>query len=351
MASSYIPSLDGIRAISIALVFFAHVGFGHIIPGGFGVTVFFFLSGYLITTLLCREWDTYGSVSLMAFYQRRIVRLAPPIVITLLVCVLLVWFGVVQGQIDLGTISSQLFFYNNYYYLYADNPGNVRGLGVLWSLSVEEHFYLIWPALFILIAKQKIGIRGVILLTALILVWRIIRFKVLGSNWEEIYLSTDTRFDSLLYGCLLALMTWKGQADRIFPSLGKGYLVIAGALVVLAATVLIRDETFRATLRYSLQGLALMPLFYYAITYPQAYIFRILNVAPIRKIGHWSYTIYLIHFVIIRGFADNEVFDYGSPWLILTSGALSIAFAAAVYAVAEKPLQPLRKRLVGHAHA
>ena len=78
---SYIPSLDGLRAVSIALVFLSHVGFGHVVPGGFGVTIFFFLSGYLITGILVRELAGSGSIDLLRFYARRLRRLLPALLL------------------------------------------------------------------------------------------------------------------------------------------------------------------------------------------------------------------------------------------------------------------------------
>jgi peptidoglycan/LPS O-acetylase OafA/YrhL len=345
---SHIPSLEGLRAISIILVFFSHAGFGHIIPGGFGVTIFFFLSGYLITTLLCREWDRYGSVSFGAFYIRRALRLSPPIAVTLLVSFVLVALGMVEGHIDKGTLSSQIFFYFNYYALYAETSATVDGLGVLWSLSVEEHFYLIWPAIFLLVASGRIGLRSVAALSVVIFLWRCIRFMMFDSSFQEIYTSTDTRFDSLLYGCLLALMSRKDVATRLFPPIERGRWLIAVALAALIFTFVFRDETFRSTLRYSVQGLALMPLFYYAVTFPNTLLFRPLNWPVMRQLGVWSYTTYLIHFVVIKGLVFNGIASDGSVFLLITAGILSIAFAALVYKFIETPLHPLRRRVIGH---
>lgn len=346
--SSYIPSLDGLRAVSIAIVFLSHAGASTSIPGGFGVTVFFFLSGFLITTLLTREQDRYASVSLKAFYLRRIVRLAPPILITMAAGTALVLGGLAEGDLAGPTYLSQLFFYYNYYSMH-HSASSVDGLGILWSLSVEEHFYLIWPVLFMGIARGWFGLRGVALLLALILAWRFFRVLVLKDGEWEIYISTDTRFDSILYGCLLALMIWRGRAADIFPdALAPRGLWIASALVVMLASFLIRDEIFRSTLRYSLQGLALMPLFYYAVYRPTDLPFRPLNWAPIRRVGVWSYTIYLCHLVIIHSLVHTGVGRIGDVHLIVLAAFLSCAFAALVSRFAEQPLRPLRSRLVGH---
>lgn len=347
-SAGHIPSLDGLRAVSIVIVFLSHAGVSGLIPGGFGVTVFFFLSGFLITTLLTREQDRHAAVSLRAFYLRRVLRLSPPILITLAAATGLVLVGLAQGEMSIPVYLSQIFFYYNYYSLYnADN--SVLGLDILWSLSVEEHFYLIWPVLFIGVAKAWIGLRGVALLLGLILAWRIFRVVGLGDSEWEIYVSTDTRLDSILYGCLLALLIWRGHAARIFPDDAAPRLLwIAGALAVLLASFLIRGEIFRSTLRYSLQGLALAPLFYYAVSRSTDLPFRPLNWGPVRQLGVWSFTIYLCHLVIIEALVRNGVGQPGELRLILLAAGLSCAFAALVDRFAERPLRPLRARLTGH---
>lgn len=347
--TAYIPSLDGLRAVSIGLVFCAHAGVSDLIPGGFGVTVFFFLSGYLITTLLVREHDRYGHVALGAFYLRRVVRLGPPILITLAAATALALAGLAGGDMSPTAYLSQLFFFFNYYGLTEGAQSSVEGLDVLWSLSVEEHFYLIWPLLFLAIAHGRLGLGAVLALLAGILAWRAVRAMVFGHDEWAIYISTDTRFDSLLYGCLLALLAGRGQAARLFPDAAPVRIgLIAGALAVLAVTFVVRDELFRSTLRYTLQGLALMPLFHYAVARPGDLLFRPLNWAPVRQVGLWSYTIYLCHFVIILALERNGVAEIGDPLLIGLAAVLSCGFAALVYRLAEAPLKPLRARLTGH---
>ncbi len=345
----HIPSLDGIRALSILIVFASHVGFGHIIPGGFGVTVFFFLSGYLITMLLTREYDRYGVIAQPAFYLRRVLRLGPPLAATLAVSYALLALGLAQGGFNLDTLLSQIFFYYNYYSLYAAAPQTVDGLGILWSLAVEEHFYLLWPTLFICLSQSPRAIKFLIGLLALALVWRAARWCGFGANEWEIYISTHTRLDSMLFGCLLAFLQWRGAARRLFPEGAPArYAIMALAGAGLLASLLIRDETFRSTLRYTLQGLALAPFFHYAVTRPKDFIFRPLNWTPIRRIGQWSFTIYLIHFVIIKALVFNGVAAPASPLLIVLALTLSIGYAALIYRWVEKPLHPLRRRTTGH---
>lgn len=346
---SQIASLDGIRAISILIVFVSHVGFGHLVPGGFGVTVFFFLSGYLITVLLTREQDKYASISQAAFYGRRVVRLAPPILVTLAVSYALLALGLVEGHFHLPTFFSQVFFYYNYYILWFGNTLTVDGLGILWSLAVEEHFYLLWPMLFIFLTGKPRAMSIVVVILVAVLVWRVVRYYGMGAGESEIYISTDTRLDSILFGCLLALMQWRGSAARIFSDkaiVRIGMMGFAG--VVLLACLIIRDDAFRSTLRYSLQGAALMPFFHYAVTRPNDLIFQPLNWSVMRRIGQWSFTIYLIHFVVIKALIFNGIGTLGSPLLIILSLGISMAYAAAVFAWVEKPLHPLRRRMTGH---
>lgn len=143
-------------------------------------------------------------------------------------------------------------------------------------------------------------------------------------------------------------MTHEGFAQRLFPPIERAHWVIMAALAALLACLLLRDDTFRSTLRYSIQGIALMPLFYYAITWPEALVFRPLNWPVIRQLGVWSYTIYLIHFVIIKGLIFNGIAPDGSLALKVIAGVLSIVFAAAVHKFIEVPLHPLRRKITGH---
>lgn len=338
----YIASLDGLRAVSITVVFLAHAGVSQLIPGGFGVTVFFFLSGYLITSLLAREWASFGSIALPEFYLRRLIRLGPPVAITLLLSVLAASAGWVGGQLDLGAILSQIFFIYNYYALYT-GAGSVDGLGILWSLAVEEQFYFVWPAAMIALCRGWIGTRHIAFALAFLLAWRLVRFLLLGADEWTVYIATDTRLDSLLYGCLLALWERDGTASRVFRGRMEWYLAAAAALLL--ASFLIRDETFRSTLRYSLQGIALMPVFFFAISRPQHWLFRPLNWAPVRMLGVLSYTIYLVHYVILSALEQNGLGSPGSMSFVATAAILSIAYASAMYLLIERPLQSMRKRL------
>lgn len=340
----YIPSLDGLRAVAVLIVLVSHVGYGHLVPGGFGVTVFFFLSGYLITTLLIREHDQTGAVDLGQFYLRRLIRLTPPLVLTLAGALALLAAGWATGGFDLMTVLSQLLFFYNYYSL-SGEALTVDGLGVLWSLAVEEHFYLIWPAAFLLVMRGRLRLWHLVAAIGLILIWRTVRFHLLGHSEWAIFISTDTRFDSLLFGCLLALMQARTVlAERLFAR-NAMYPILAVAITLLLFTFVYRSPDFRSTFRYTLQGIALTPLFFYAVTRPDAVIFRPLNWGWMRRIGVWSYTIYLSHYVIAHALQHTGVAPSSGPIMLIVVFILSCGWAALVYQLAERPLHPLRRRL------
>ena len=191
-----IPSLDGIRAISISIVFFAHAGVVSFLPGGFGVTIFFFLSGFLITTLFYREVERTGGINLPAFYTRRLLRLSPPLFITLFLVYFLVSIGFLEGVVQPEAVLSQVFYYYNYYaILSTDATEGALGLNVLWSLAVEEHFYLIFPFLFTLILRNQIRSTHLFAVLFVILIWRVVKLSLLGAGSDSIYMATDTRFE------------------------------------------------------------------------------------------------------------------------------------------------------------
>ena len=151
-----IPSLDGIRAISVLIVVLGHSGLEALVPGGLGVTIFFFLSGYLITTLMLTEHERTGGINIFNFYTRRVFRLMPPLLVTLAIAYGLTYARLLSGGITDTGLAAQLLYFANYYGLFFD-PGNTipDGTGILWSLAVEEHFYIFYPLLMTLMLGMR----------------------------------------------------------------------------------------------------------------------------------------------------------------------------------------------------
>ncbi|MEO1858024.1 MAG: acyltransferase, partial [Rubritalea sp.] len=296
MNKGYIPSLDGIRTLSILIVIVSHAGFGHVVPGGLGVTTFFFLSGFLITIILMREYERTKTIHYPYFFVRRILRLAPPLFTCLAVAYGLTFIGVSQGGFSWTGILSQTFYLANYHLIF-QWPGEVpEGLGILWSLAVEEHFYLFYPVvlLFLMRKFKKNGAAvGLAILCVVVLLWRNYLFIIQEVPVDRIYFGTDTRIDSILYGCILAL-TWNPVDAKPSSSFTTKELLITGAAgAVFIGTIFYREPIYRETFRYTLQGLCMMPLFYYAINKADHIFFSWLNWGWMRKLGVYSYGMYL----------------------------------------------------------
>jgi peptidoglycan/LPS O-acetylase OafA/YrhL len=344
-ATFSIPSLDGIRAFSFMLVSLAHVGVP-LIPGGFGVTVFFFLSGYLITTLLRREAEATHGVSLKLFYLRRALRILPPFYLVLSSAFALKLLGVLPGSFDPRTLVAQALHYSNFYVIEHGWNGLLAGTGVYWSLAVEEHFYLIFPALYLLMIKRRLSGRTqhalLFAACALVLAWRCWLVFGRGIVGDRTYIGSDTRFDSMLFGCALAV--WANPAIDFEQTLRPNryeLLAATGGAALLLASFLLRAPAFRESIRYSMQGLGLYPLFFLSIRHPRWSAMRVLNLRPVRFIGTLSYSLYLIHqvvlYVVWRLALPNPV------RAVLTLAA-SLVLAIAVWRYVEKPCAKLRSR-------
>jgi peptidoglycan/LPS O-acetylase OafA/YrhL len=346
-----IPSLDGIRTISVLLVVLGHSGLEALVPGGLGVTIFFFLSGYLISTLMLAEYDRTGGINILNFYARRVFRLMPPLFLSLAIAYGLTYAGLLSGRITNTGLAAQLFYFANYYGLFFD-PGNTipDGTGILWSLAVEEHFYIFYPLFMTLLLGSALRPRTIGTLLGIgclvVLAWRI--HLVLSPDFvpERTYYASDTRIDSIIYGCILAVVTnpvrQLHRSDAI--SIGQ-WAVLAAAVGTLLLTLLYRDPIFRETIRYSLQGLALVPLFYFAIRFADNQLFRHLNSPWAITLGTYSYAIYLIHYVVIRLIATNAPAIAAKSFILFPTALLiSIAYAAAVDRFVDRYFRRLRRR-------
>jgi peptidoglycan/LPS O-acetylase OafA/YrhL len=223
-----IPSLDGLRAVSIGLVLALHtlqrynvkhpmsrIWYG-IFDGGTGVLIFFVISGFLITTLLLQEQQKRGSISLRGFYFRRALRILPPLYLYVVVLLLLGLAGrLVVTKID---IYSALFFFHNY------AAGAMFSLEHFWSLSIEEQFYLIWP--FVLIwclrrpgeeGKRKAA-RVALAVVVLSPILRVVSFAHSPHIWGYLHnpYSFHVHADSLMFGCLIALCQGTRRFERLY---------------------------------------------------------------------------------------------------------------------------------------
>jgi peptidoglycan/LPS O-acetylase OafA/YrhL len=343
----HIPSLDGLRCIAILPVFVSHAlesaGLARVVPGNFGVTLFFFLSGYLITTLMRLEFERTGSLSFRMFYLRRALRIMPTCYIVLALAAAYGWFA---GRLEPWWLLGQILQLTNYQIVVGGWEAPIAPhTDVYWSLAVEEHFYLAFPLVYLLLARTwpRQRIAAVLLAAcALVLLWRCLLIFGFGASYDRTYLSTDTRIDSILFGCVLAL--WGNPAmDRSEISSAtwqRRWLPLA--VVVILATFLVPHRAFRETLGYSIQGLCLFAVFITAVRYPDWGPMRVLNLPLVRWIGLLSYAIYLVHpsmLALAKSLAGTSV-----PLMLILATGLTCGAAALLYYGIERPLGRLRKR-------
>lgn len=333
------------RAIAFLIVFVGHSMPYRNLPAGFGVTIFFFLSGYLITTLLRNEARHHRSISLKKFYLRRLLRIFPPCYVTILIVTALAAFRVLYNTESYWSLPSAFLYFSNYWNIFGF--GNLpAGLGVLWSLAVEEHYYLLFPAFYAWFVYAAVSRKRqatcLLVLCIGALLWRCYRAAVLHSPWENIYEGTDTRFDSILYGCLLAVVANPLLGDRVdWWKKRSRVLAFAGAVLIVGCFAY-RNPFFRDTVRYTLLGVGLAPVFFLISLQDGNLLTRCLDWPILRWLGQLSYSMYLIHHTLFHHF-----YHYYRPsfWLAAGIFAGTIVYAQAMRTLVELPLQRARNRL------
>lgn len=328
-----IPALDGFRALAIWFVMLSHVGLEWMVPGQFGVTLFFFLSGYLIVTLLRREFLRDGTISLKAFYFRRAVRILPPLIFAVGLAAAMSLTGLIHPLYYPGLVSDALFLSN-----YMPLSGVPIGL---WSLAVEEHFYFVFPAIALLCFTMG-GARSCAIFCAVACVVtlgvRIFEVSRL-EDFSNVNFWTHTRIDSILFGAVLAC--WNNPVIDARDRLPSRWISYAIGLTLLAFTFIYRDEAFRQTLRYTIQGLALIFLFNTAIR-DESFARKFLDSAPMRFVALLSYTLYLVHSLIVHAARPYAEDAFRTP-VMLAALALSFAISWGVNVAIERPLARWRR--------
>jgi peptidoglycan/LPS O-acetylase OafA/YrhL len=336
----YRPALDGLRAIAVLLVIARHLQFPLILSGGaVGVGLFFALSGFLITTLLVEERTRSGTVSLRAFYLRRFLRLMPALFFMLVAVIILGWMLGVSGIVHQAVFAA----------FYAGNWAQITGgyfpvLGHTWSLAVEEHFYLLWPVVFLLAWRWKgrraalsiaIGVASLALLLRVGLFFH-------GASAARLQYGSDTRADAILVGCAAALLT-AGRSGRSFPLLPRWVAPVAWSGL---AVLLFVQPQGRMMLTAGLSLIAVCG----AVVVTDAVAGRslfvgVLSWKPLVSVGRVSYGLYLWHYAVIALLLGRLEARMPSP---VAKAVVVLIFAAATlfsYRFVEQPALALKRRL------
>jgi peptidoglycan/LPS O-acetylase OafA/YrhL len=346
----YMPGVDGLRALAVAAVVAYHAGAAWL-PGGFlGVDVFFVISGYLITSLLLAEHRASGSIDLVRFWLRRARRLLPALVAMMAVTLaaMLVLHHEEVGRLR-GAVLSSLLYVGNWYLVFADQSyfaefGRPPVFRHLWSLAVEEQFYLLWPPVLAL-GLVALGRRKLLLIVATgvaaatALAWALFDPLV---DPSRIYYGTDTRGGGLLVGVALAFV-W--PASRLGRATREGTppvldVVGAAALAGLIGLMAWLGE-FDARLYEGgfLMVAVTTAVLLAVVAHPGSRLGRAFAWGPVVWIGVRSYGIYLWHWpVLVLTRAHHDV-PFGGPGLVTLQVALTVGIAALSYRYVETPFR------------
>ncbi|MGY3213785.1 acyltransferase family protein [Mucilaginibacter sp. HD30] len=349
--SEYMPYLDGLRGVAISIVILSHIGLDGISPGALGVNLFFFLSGFLITKLLLNEFEQTGTINFKFFYIRRIIRLYPALIA--MICLSIVILVIVKEKVLTGAIFSSFFYAANYYLLYFKPPGGASDYSssnifdIIWSLSVEEHFYLVFPFIFYIFRRYtSYLVYFLCLISIAILCYRVYLIHVSTSTdftINKIYLSTQSRADSIIWGCIPAILLYQNRNQAFIKMAKSTWPIIAGILLILVS-LLFRNFVFRETARFTVQAIAFIliipSLVYYGENSPMK---RALQNKALVWVGKLSYSLYLFHWPVIILISHYfELFSFHWEVLVLV---LSFLLATASYYFIEQPLLAIRKKL------
>lgn len=356
---SHRPSLDGVRGIAVLSVVMAHAQaliFGRPLltwidfSGGFlGVDIFFVLSGFLITSLLLHEHETTGAISLKNFYIRRSLRLLPALVL-LLVIILGYSFlalSAESAQQNLRFAGVVILYITNWARAFEWIPGSDL-LGHLWSLAVEEQFYLLWPPVLLILLRLRISRRAFVILTVgltvLVLMHRV-DLLIRGDFWEgRIYLGSDARADSLLVGCLVAMLhRWRMLPDdRLSRVLLPTSTVIALAVLFIyfVDAFGIRTRTF-FTIGLTIVAFAVGVVILQAMQSSPSQLLLVLENGFLVYIGKISYGLYLWHFFAIE---ITLGLRFGNAIKLLVALSVLFGIAVASFYCVERPFLRLKSR-------
>ncbi|MBF2473084.1 acetyltransferase [Listeria welshimeri] len=347
----YVPSIDGLRALAVIAVIAYHLNFSWAKGGFIGVDIFFVLSGYLITNILLTQWEKNQTLQLKQFWLRRFRRLIPAAYVMIVVVVI---FSVLFHSEILknlrGDAIASFFYVSNWWFIfhnvsYFDSFGMPSPLKNLWSLAIEEQFYLIWPVFLLVflrwVKNPKLLLKIVIGLGLLSAIWMTILY-VPGTDPSRVYYGTDTRLFDLLSGCALAFVWPFNRLSPNIPKRSKAALNIAGTISILfffLITALV-SEYQPFLYRGGLLFVAIMGVVMIAtIAHPASYLSKIFSFKPLRWIGTRSYGIYLWHYPIIT--LTTPVLEIGQPsiWRSILQVVATFIIAELSFRYIETPIR------------
>ncbi len=342
---AYQPALDGVRALAVAAVVLFHAEVSGFTGGYLGVSMFFTLSGYLITSLLVHEHDSMGRIALGEFYRRRVRRLLPASAVCLgLVALAGTVSNVFDGVVDLRKqlvgsvlqVANWVFLIGDgsYQELFQRASGTSSPLEHFWSLAIEEQFYWVWPPAMVAILSRSRNVRSRIIVVALIAIGFSVSAPVIAAVWgpDAAYWSTPTRIAEILIGALLAVVLAGRTVDRRLS------VVAPVSLLALAACIVTFPSSGGPAYHGALPLVAVASAgLVLGLQIPSA-LGTLLSRAPLVWLGRISYGVYLFHwpiFVIL----DEQRTNLDGIVLLAVRIGLSLGAAQISYVLIERPIR------------
>ncbi len=339
LARRHLPALDGLRAVSVFIVIGYHFGFSRI-PGDLGVNTFFVLSGFLITWLLMKERSEFGRVSLGGFYARRTLRIFPAYYAFLL-------FSFTQECVrgycwSHGLLLSGISYTVNYYNAFQGHPGTA--IAHAWSLGLEEQFYLIWPGIFIALSRMQTGgMTGALVgMIGTVVAWRSFLVFGVGASSAYLYNALDTRLDTLLIGCLLAVCAERRWFDWVARAVGQSMLLPIVTLCLLVLSRTWGSPRYHYSLGFTIDAFLIAVFITQTVQLYRTGLWSWLEHPVARYLGRISYPLYLYHQFGLGVGRRLTLLPLGGK--LIAGVAMTILLASGSYYLIERPFLAIKRR-------
>ncbi|NDI48556.1 acyltransferase family protein [Goekera deserti] len=348
-AANRFAHIDAMRALAVVIVLFQHSGLTFV-PGDSGVVVFFTISGFIITSVLLRERERTGSFDVKRFYVRRLLKLGPPFVVAILLPTLVY---ACFRPVHWGAVASQVFFTYNWVQVFdgAASYEVLPGSNVVWSLAVEEQFYIAFALIWFGLLHTRRWHGALIALAVAAIAYSTVMRVVLcvrGDAEAHVLRGTDVRMDAIAWGVLTALAyrSWRAGGSRWLGTVSRDWVPVVAVVLFLAVSAVGSDQ-YEAIWRNAVIPLCSAAVIVYGLlptgTRLQTAFHRFSCWKSVSFIGLASYSIYISHYVLLEPIV--EVWDGPVVLRTVALTALGVAAGSLLYVVVERPVFAWRDRV------